>query len=240
MKSFTVYPAIDLRGGKVVRLKQGDPHRQTIYGEDPQKMAQKWLEAGATWLHIVNLDGAFGDKDSDKNLDSLKAILNTGAQIQFGGGLRSWEDIENVLDLGVSRIILGTVAIEKPWLLEKAITTYSAHRVAVGIDARQGRVRVRGWMEGTELDPVVLAKNLRSTGLKRAIVTDITRDGMDQGVNLDLARRIVEQAGLSVIVAGGVNSLEDVSRTRQAGLEGIIIGRALYEGQVSLEEALQC
>ncbi len=240
MSGFNVYPAIDLRSGKVVRLKQGDPARQKTYDDDPLRVAERWLGAGATWLHIVNLDGAFGYENSEENLGALKAILKTGAQIQFGGGLRSHESIENVLELGVTRIILGTVAVEDPELVKQSIEAFGAPRVAVGIDVRMGQVRVRGWTEGSDLDPIALVHDLKKIGVKRLIVTDITKDGMDEGVSLDLACRITDEVGLSVIVAGGVNSLDDIRRARQAGLEGIIIGRALYEGQVSLEEALQC
>jgi phosphoribosylformimino-5-aminoimidazole carboxamide ribotide isomerase len=240
MSGFIVYPAIDLRNGKVVRLKQGDPARQKTYGDDPLRVAQRWLNAGATWLHIVNLDGAFGDVDREDNLDALKSILSTGAQIQYGGGLRSLEDIENVLELGVARIILGTVAIEDPELVKKSIKAFGAPRVAVGIDVLQGQVHTRGWKERTAFDPVTLANDMKKMGIERLIVTDITRDGMDEGVSLDMACRMAGDVGLSIIVAGGVNSLADVRQARQAGLEGIIIGRALYEGQVSLEEALEC
>jgi phosphoribosylformimino-5-aminoimidazole carboxamide ribotide isomerase len=240
MRTFTVYPAIDLRDGKVVRLKQGDPAKQTTYSDDAFYVAYEFLDAGATWLHIVNLDGAFGDASVDKNLDALKTILNIDAQIQFGGGIRSWENIEYVLNLGVSRIILGTIAIEEPELLLKAVMAYGASRVAVGIDVYQREVRVRGWTEGSMFSPTVLANNLKKMGVERVIVTDITRDGLDKGLNLNLARQIAEEVGLSVIAAGGVNSLDDVRQARHAGMEGIVIGRALYEGQVSLMEAIHC
>lgn len=240
MSEFMVYPAIDLRKGKVVRLEQGDPLRQKTYADDPKSVAQIWLEAGATWLHIVNLDGAFGDALGLDNLAALKGILSTGAQLQYGGGLRSWEAIETILNVGVSRIILGTAAIEQPELVRRSIAACGAGRVAVGIDVRQGHVRVRGWTEAALMDPLALAHEVKKLGVERAIVTDITKDGMDRGVNVDLARKIAAGAGLSVIAAGGVNSLEDVRRARQAALEGIVIGRALYEGQISLKEALRC
>jgi phosphoribosylformimino-5-aminoimidazole carboxamide ribotide isomerase len=240
MGEFIIYPAIDLRGGKVVRLKQGDPARQKTYDDDPLHVAQRWLSAGASWLHVVNLDGAFGELHSEDNLDALKVIIQTGSQIQFGGGLRTWDDIRNVLELGVSRIVLGTVAIEDLELVKRTIATFGAHRVAVSIDVQSGEIRVRGWKKGYPLDPINLAMDLKELGIQRLIVTDITKDGMDEGVSLDLACRMAEELRLSVIVAGGVNSLDDVRKAHQAGLEGIIIGRALYEGQVSLEEALQC
>jgi phosphoribosylformimino-5-aminoimidazole carboxamide ribotide isomerase len=240
MRAFTVYPAIDLRGGRVVRLKQGDPARQTTYSDDPLHVAHEWLDAGAAWLHIVNLDGAFGDASSVENLDALKSILSINAQIQFGGGLRSLEDIEYVLELGVSRVILGTIAIEEPELLQKAILKFCAPRVAVGIDVRQGEVRVRGWTEGSAFNPTRLAHEVKKLGVERVIVTDITKDGMDEGIDLDMACRIAEDVGLSVIVAGGVHSVDDVRHAHQAGMEGIVIGRALYEGQISLEEAIHC
>jgi phosphoribosylformimino-5-aminoimidazole carboxamide ribotide isomerase len=239
MDEFVVYPAIDLRHGKVVRLRQGDAGHQTTYGNDPAKVAQDWIAAGATWLHVINLDGAFGE-DQFANMMGLQSILMTGGSIQLGGGLRSSESIRNVLGMGVERVILGTVAIEKPELVLDAVEQFGGERVVVGIDARDGIVRVRGWREGSEVDPISVAQQIKEQGVKTTIVTDISRDGMDRGVNIDLARQIAHDSGLSVIAAGGVNSIEDVRRARQAGLQGIIIGRALYEGQVSLEEALKC
>ena len=239
MGPFTVYPAIDLRRGQVVRLKQGDPNRQTIYSHNPADVARCWLQAGAIWLHVVNLDKAFGEA-SDENMKALQAVLATGAKVQFGGGLRSMPDVEAAIELGVQRVILGTAAVDNPEMVQQAVNYFGTERVAVGIDTRQGQVQVRGWVQDAKISSMTLAGRLSDYGVTMIIVTDISRDGMGQGVNLALARSLEQQTGLAVIASGGVTSLKDVSRVHQAGLQGIIIGRALYEGQFTLEEALQC
>jgi phosphoribosylformimino-5-aminoimidazole carboxamide ribotide isomerase len=239
MSEFTVYPAIDLRRGQVVRLRQGDSERQTTYASDPRAVAQDWIDSGANWLHVVNLDGAFGE-ESQSNIEALRSILQFEAQVQLGGGLRTISTIESALDMGVERVILGTVAIENPDLIDQVVAAFGGDRVVVGIDAREGKVRIHGWRKGSGVDPIELAKKTVDQGVRTSIVTDITRDGMDEGVNLDLANRIQSETGLAVIAAGGVNSLQDVQRAKAIGLQGIIIGRALYEGQVSLVEALKC
>jgi phosphoribosylformimino-5-aminoimidazole carboxamide ribotide isomerase len=239
MGPFTVYPAIDLRHGQVVRLKQGDPNRQTIYSHNPADVAQRWLQAGTIWLHVVNLDKAFGEA-SDENMKALQAVLATGAKVQFGGGLRSMPNVEAAFELGVQRVIFGTAAVDNPEMVQQAVSDFGTERIVVGIDARQGQVQVRGWVQDAKINSMTLAGRLSDYGVTMIVVTDISRDGMGQGVNLALARNIEQQTGLAVIASGGVTSLKDVRRTHQAGLQGIIIGRALYEGQFTLEEALQC
>lgn len=259
MSAFTVYPAIDLRGGQVVRLKEGDPARQTTYSKDPAATARRWLSAGAGWLHVVNLDaalstsvdasaetlskgGAFGDSDASSQAalqEILAAARAFGAQVQFGGGLRSLEAIEAALDIGVNRAILGTLAIEQPDVLKEALDRFGPERVAVGIDARDGLVRVRGWQEGSGVPASELALQMRILGLRTVIFTDIRRDGMGRGLNLAATRSLADASGLEVIASGGVHTLEDVAAARQAGLAGAIIGRALYEGTVDLKEALR-
>ncbi len=242
MSPFTVYPAIDLRAGKVVRLVQGDPARQTVYDDNPAKIARQWLAAGASWLHVVNLDGAFGHQDTN-NLQALNAILAAVAgrgHVQFGGGLRSLDDIERVLSLEAGRVILGTAAIESPDMVAEAIARFGAEKIGVGIDARDHQVQVRGWVRAAGIDPITLGKELARLKVRTAVYTNIARDGVGSGVDVAASQRLAEETGLSVIAAGGVASLADVQRVREAGLSGVIIGRALYEGQVSLEEALQC
>jgi len=239
MTAFTVFPAIDLRKGKVVRLTQGDPEKQTIYGQDPARVAHRWLAAGAEWLHVVDLDGAFGDPGQG-NREALAVILKTNARVQFGGGLRTLDQAEQALSSGVSRLILGTRAAESPELVEEAIARFGADRVGVGIDVREGRVQVRGWTKDSGLDSQELAKQLYEVGARTIVHTDITRDGMGRGLNVEASKELSEAIGLRVIASGGVASLDDVRRARQAGLRGVIIGRALYEGQISLREALEC
>ncbi|MGQ9834009.1 MAG: 1-(5-phosphoribosyl)-5-[(5-phosphoribosylamino)methylideneamino]imidazole-4-carboxamide isomerase [Candidatus Villigracilaceae bacterium] len=233
-----VYPAIDLRGGKVVRLKQGDPARLTVYSDDPVEMARRWLGAGATWLHVVNLDGAFGESE-DANLAALEAIVKLGANVQFGGGMRSRNSIARALGLGVSRVVLGTIAIENPDLVAEALTRFGAEKIAVGIDALDGLVRTRGWKDDSGVPALDLALQMRTLGLATVIFTDVRRDGLGIGLNLAATRELANASGLDVIASGGVHTLEDVRAVKEAGLAGVIIGRALYDGTVELGEALR-
>lgn len=237
MADFTIYPAIDLRAGKVVRLSQGDLARQTTYGEDPAAMARRWLEAGTRWLHVVNLDGAFGEAGT-ANAHAIEQIVATGAQIQLGGGLRTLDDIERVLALGVARAIIGTAAVENPALVPEAIVRFGPERIGVGIDARDGRVRVRGWVDDTGISAIALGQQLRAAGAELVVFTDVARDGVGTGVNIEASVALAQASGLRVIGSGGVASADDVWRVRDARLDGVIIGRALYEGQIDLRALL--
>jgi phosphoribosylformimino-5-aminoimidazole carboxamide ribotide isomerase len=235
---FTIYPAIDLRGGKVVRLKEGDPARMTSYSDDPAEMAKRWINAGSTWLHVVNLDGAFGENDKANRI-ALESVLKLGAKVQFGGGMRSLESIEAALSLGVSRVILGTIAIEQPEIVRDALTRFGAEHIAVGIDARDGLVRTRGWKDNSGVPALDLALQMRTFGLDTVIFTDVSRDGLGRGLNIPATRELSEKSGLDVIASGGVHTIDDVKAAKDAGLAGCIIGRALYDGTVELEKALQ-
>lgn len=238
---FEVFPAIDLRGGKVVRLRQGDSNRQTTYADDPAKVARRWLAEGSRWLHVVNLDGAFGERDATNQV-ALREILMVSkefnAKVQFGGGLRTKEQIASAIDMGVDRIILGTLVVENSALVQRTLDSYGVERVAAALDARQGWVQVRGWKEGTQVEVMNLAKSLKVFGLKWLIFTDIARDGLGTGLNVASTRDLARSTGLCVIASGGVNSLEDVNQARQAQLAGVIIGRALYEGKLDLKAIL--
>ena len=236
--SFTIYPAIDLRNGKVVRLKAGDPRRLTAYSDDPVGTAQRWLEAGADWLHVVNLDGAFGEED-DANQLALRAILKLGARVQFGGGIRSPEAMHKAIELGVSRVVLGTMAVQQPEFVEAALKKLGAEFVAVGIDAQDGFVRLYGWKEGSQITATALAYQMQSLGLRTAIFTDINRDGLGSGLNIASTCELAQTSGLEVIASGGLHTLEDVHAARDAELAGVIIGRALYEGTIDLRVALE-
>ena len=236
--SFTIYPALDLRGGKVVRLQEGDPARLTAYSNDPVETAQRWLGVGARWLHVINLDGAFGDSD-DTNRSALEAMLRLGASVQLGGGLRSLDAIARAFDLGVSRVVLGTIAIEQPEVVAEALARFGPERIAVGMDARDGLVRVRGWRDNSRVSVVDLASQMRTVGLRTVIFTDIGRDGLGSGLNVAAACELVESSGLDVIASGGVHTIDDVIAARDANLAGVIIGRALYEGTIDLKEALK-
>lgn len=237
MTTFTVYPAIDLRRGGVVRLAQGDPGRETAYGNDPLAVAERWQHAGATWLHVVNLDGAFGEASED-NRAALTRILTMGLEVQFGGGIRDLDAIRRALELGVARVVVGTAAVETPELLGAAVAAFGPAKVALGIDALDGMVRIRGWQEGAAMMAGDLARRWAEVGGHTVIFTDISRDGMGRGVNVTATADLARDTKLEVIASGGVRSLEDVQRVRAAGLGGVIIGRALYEGHIVLVDAL--
>lgn len=238
--SFTIYPAIDLRAGQVVRLQYGDPDRQTTFSHDPLAVAQQWLEAGAKWLHVVNLDGAF-DEAGTTNWAVLPRLAQLPVRIQFGGGVRALADVERALQAGAARVILGTAAVENPALVSQAIARFGADRIAVGIDARDGRVKTRGWLADTAVTPAQLGRQMKERGVQAVIYTDISRDGVLAGVNAEATAQLAQAAGLRVIASGGAAGLEDVQRCHalaQKGVSGIIIGRALYDGQVNLADAL--
>jgi len=236
---FTIYPAIDLRQGKVVRLQQGDLRRQTVYGDDPAATARRWLESGASWLHVVNLDGAFGEADS-ANRQALAEILEVAAEhdarVQFGGGMRSLVDVGRALEMGVARAVLGTLAAEQPEVLQAGVRRFGAESLAAGLDAREGLVRVRGWAEATNLRAVDLARQMAALGLRWLVFTDVARDGVGSGLNLESTLELAHTSGLNVIASGGVDSLDDVQRARKTGLPGVIVGRALYEGKIDPTE----
>ncbi|MEM8860762.1 MAG: 1-(5-phosphoribosyl)-5-[(5-phosphoribosylamino)methylideneamino]imidazole-4-carboxamide isomerase [Chloroflexota bacterium] len=238
MSDFIVYPAIDLRNGKVVRLKFGDPDQQTDYGDDPAAAGQRWLDDGATWLHVVNLDGAFGEK-SAANWSALESIASLNSHLQFGGGIRALSDVDRALNAGANRVILGTVAVEQPELVKEAIAQFGSAAIAVGIDARDGEVKTRGWLEGGGISPLNLAQQMADFGVETIIHTDISRDGVLTGVNAEKSAEISNATGLNVIGSGGVASLNDIQRCINQKLAGVITGRAIYEGELNLKEAIE-
>lgn len=237
MTTFTLFPAIDLRSGQVVRLAQGDPNRQTTYADDPVVVAQRWQAEGATWLHVVNLDGAFGQTTS-VNSAMLPRLTQLGLKVQFGGGLRDEAAVQRAFEAGVTRVVLGTAAIENPALVEWALKQYGDERVAIGIDARDGLVRVKGWLEATPLTAIELGQRLYAQGARWCIFTDVARDGLGTGVNVAATTALAEKTGLRVIASGGIKTLADVRAVQAAHLPGLIIGRALYEGHLTLASAL--
>jgi phosphoribosylformimino-5-aminoimidazole carboxamide ribotide isomerase len=239
-----IYPAIDLRGGRCVRLVQGDPHAETVVSDDPIGTARRWANLGAEWLHVVNLDGAFGDTArAGKNVKALGAILTAvNVPIQFGGGLRTVADIEAALALGVARVLIGTAAITNPSLVQEVLTRYGAERVALAIDARDGQIATHGWQQLSEITANTLALQMKALGVTRVVYTDITRDGTLTGVNAAACAALATESGLAVIASGGVASLEDVHRVKEvadSGVEGLIIGKALYAGEIDLSTALE-
>ena len=237
-----IFPAIDLRGGRCVRLCQGDPQAETVFGDDPAAIAQHWVAQGATWLHVVNLDGALGDERASAiNLWALRAILESvEVPVQFGGGLRTLDDMTRVVDLGVSRVVLGTAAVRSRSLVSSALDRLGCDRIVGGIDARDGRVAIRGWRETTNIQAVTLGHQLRDLGVERAVYTDIGRDGMLSGPDLAGVANLANATGLRVIASGGIGCLEDLQALRELGsrVEGAIVGRALYTGAIALRAAL--
>ncbi len=241
--NLTIYPAIDLRGGKVVRLRQGEAAAETRYSDDPAATAGRWAGEGAEWLHVVNLDGAFGEAEGARgNLACLAAIVRaSGLPVQFGGGLRTLPDIARALSLGARRVVLGTAAVEQPELVQQALARFGAGAIVLGLDARAGKVSTRGWREGTQTTAEELAAYMRGLGLLRAVYTDIARDGMLAGAAVDETAALARASGLRVIASGGVSTVDDVRRLAahvDDGVEGAIIGQALYGGTLSLVDAL--
>ena len=242
-----IYPAIDLRQGRCVRLQQGLKDTETVYGDDPAQVARRWAAEGAAWLHVVNLDGAFGDQASagaelPPNLAALRAIAQaTPLPVQFGGGMRSWGAIAQAFELGASRVILGTAALEDPALLARALAEFGSDRVAVGIDAKGGLVVTHGWEQTSAVPAVELGRRMAALGVARVVYTDVARDGMLTGVNVAATAELARATGLRVIASGGVSGVDDVRRLAQteADIEGVIIGKALYTGAVSLREAIR-
>ena len=234
-----LYPAIDILGGQAVRLRQGRPEEATVYGV-PVDMASRWREAGARWLHVVDLDGAFTGKP--QNIDSITSIRMRcpDLQIQVGGGIRDMAAIERLLGTGVDRVILGTVAVSNPDLLGEALSLFGA-RIAVGIDARDGTVRLHGWTSDAALTALELAAQLEEQGVELVIYTDISRDGELGGINVEATQKMLDATGLRVIASGGVSGRPDIENLQDLGnprLEGAIVGKALYEGRVDLREIL--
>jgi phosphoribosylformimino-5-aminoimidazole carboxamide ribotide isomerase len=233
-----LYPAIDIRHGRVVRLSQGEATRQTVYGDDPVAVAERFAEQGAAWIHVVDLDRAFGDGENLALVRRIVARAGWRVKVQLGGGLRSPELVRAGLEQGVSRVVMGTAAALDPSLVPAVLAAEGAERIAIGIDARDGQVAIRGWTETSNLTADALARRVTADGARTIIYTDVARDGMLAGPDLEGARRL-QQGGAAVIASGGVAGVADIRAVRDAGLAGVVVGRALYEGRLSLVEALE-
>ncbi len=235
-----VIPAIDLKDGRCVRLKQGIMSQETVYSEMPEEVASKWEEAGAERIHVVDLNGAIEGRPV--NSDAISRIVSAvSIPIQLGGGIRDMDTIRAYLDLGVSQVILGTIAVESPELVEEACQKFPG-KIMLAIDARGGRIASKGWTELQSLTPVQLAKRFDGVGLEAVIYTDISRDGMKTGPNLEATRELARSLSTPVIASGGVSSLEDIEAVlalEGVGVIGVITGRALYDGSLDLAEALE-
>ena len=231
-----IFPAIDLRGGQVVRLYQGDYDREAVYAADPCAVARSFLAAGAKYLHLVDLDGA---KDGTfANFDTIAAIVKQGGlYIEVGGGIRTEDRIRRYLDLGVGRCILGTIAVKDFAFTERMARTYG-DRIAVGVDARDGYVAVSGWKELSAERGVDFCRRLRDAGVKTVIYTDISRDGAEAGTNLDLYRELSEIQGLDITASGGVSSIEELKELQRIGTRAAILGKALYTGRLDLKTVI--
>ncbi len=232
-----LFPAIDIRHGRVVRLSQGEATRQTVYGDDPVAVATAFAEQGAAWIHVVDLDRALGDGANLALVAAVVAAVGGGTRVQLGGGLRTLAAVREGLEQGVGRVVIGTAAAVDPAVVPAAIAAVGPDRLAVGIDARDGQVVIRGWTETSTLTAQTLARRVGAEGIATLIYTDVARDGMLAGPDIDGARRL-QSLGPRVIVSGGVASIDDIHAVRHAGLAGAIVGRALYERRFSLREAL--
>ena len=232
-----IFPAIDLRGGKCVRLIQGDFDKETIYSDDVQATALKWQALGAKFLHVVDLDGA--RKGSPQNLDAIKKILDAiEIPIEVGGGIRTLEDMEKVLSLGVRRVILGSVAVENISLVEAAVKKFG-DKIVVGIDARNGFVAVHGWEKSSQVKAAELAKKIVAAGVETIIYTDISKDGMLSGVNVETFSDLQRISGAKIVASGGVKNLEDIRALKAAKISGVIVGKAIYTGSLDLKAAIE-
>jgi len=234
-----IIPAIDIKGGKCVRLLQGRPEDETVFSDKPVAMAKHWQKEGAKFLHLIDLDGAFGGVP--KNLPLIKRIVESiDIPVELGGGIRTLKDIEHVLDIGLNRVILGTIALKEPDFIESVCKDYS-EKIAVGIDAKDGMVATDGWLRVSHKSAIEFAIEMQQRGVKTIIYTDIKRDGMLTGPNINTTKKIAQAVDIDVIASGGISSIDDILAVKsleQFGVTGVIIGKALYTGKVSLQEAI--
>lgn len=241
MDDFMIYPAIDLRRGQVVRLTQGDPNRQKTYSLDPLLIASQMLDDGAKWLHVVNLDAAFGEP-AEVNLSVIQELAELAgsrdASIQVGGGFRDANLVKNAFKAGITRIIIGSLAVRDPEFVTNLLQEYSPDQIAVSLDGLNKKVMISGWLEETNAGVVETAQLLQNNGLRWLIYTDIHRDGMQSGSDFNSTIEIFRKTGLKVIASGGVSSLDEISLLKDNGIAGAIVGKALYEGTISLKELI--
>lgn len=234
-----IFPAIDIRGGKCVRLLKGDFAKETVFSDKPEDMAKKWQAQGAAFLHLVDLDGAL--KGKSQNLATVEKILAAvDIPVELGGGIRTMENIDEVLKLGVRRVILGSVAVRSPELVREACAKYG-DRIVVGIDAKDGIVAVDGWGVSGNVEATALAKEMKKAGVKTIIYTDISRDGTLAGVNVEATAKLARESGVNVVASGGVKSIDDIKALKpyeKDGIEGVIVGKSIYMGTLDLAEAI--
>jgi phosphoribosylformimino-5-aminoimidazole carboxamide ribotide isomerase len=232
-----IYPAIDIRGGKAVRLVEGDFTRETTFDADPVAAALRWEAAGVEWIHVVDLDGA--RTGAGANRKTIARIQDSvGCRLQVGGGVRSLDDIDTLLNAGIDRVVLGSIAVSEPWVVAEANRLHG-DRIAIGLDARDGKLATSGWQTQTDTDAFETARRLGAVGVKRIIFTDIRRDGTLSGPNLAALSFMVQNTDANVIASGGVGTVDDVLELAKTGVDGVIIGRALYDGRIDLAGLLE-
>lgn len=233
-----LFPAIDIKNGQCVRLRQGSFRDVLVYSDVPLKVAKEWEASGASYIHVVDLDGALVGYSVNESV--IKEIIdNINIPIQLGGGIRSIKDIENKLNLGVSRVIIGTKAAVDPGFMKEAISIFGSDKVIAGIDAKDGIVAVEGWEKLSEYNAVTLALEMKNIGVKTIVYTDIAKDGMLQGPNIHYTAEMIEETGLNIIASGGVSSLKDLEKLSEINSYGAIIGKALYENNIELKKAIE-
>ena len=232
-----IFPAIDIKDKKCVRLTQGDFDKVNVYGEDPSLMAKKWADDGAEFIHVVNLNGS-RDEIGINDETLAKVAKSVDVPIQVGGGIRDEKRVKELLDLGINRVIVGTMAIENKELLKELIEKYKADKIVVSIDAKNGKVATHGWEKVSDIDSVDLCKELEQIGVKTIVYTDISKDGMLEGPNFDIYKELSQKTSLDIIASGGVTSIDDVKRLLDMNMYGAIIGKALYDNRIDLKEVL--
>ena len=232
-----LYPAIDLKDGKSVRLKQGEFKDITVYCDEPYKVARYFEENGASFIHLVDLDGALeGHSVNEETIKKIVASVNIPCEL--GGGIRTMEDIERVLSYGVNRVIIGTKAVKDPSFVEEAVKKFGADKIVVGVDAKNGMVAIEGWEKVSDKSALSMCLSMKEMGVENIVYTDISKDGMLMGPNVSMTQELTEKTGMNIIASGGVSSMEDLRNLNNAGIKGAIIGKAIYENRVTVKEAV--
>lgn len=233
-----LYPAIDMKNGQCVRLKQGEFKEITVYSDAPERVAAYWEEKGATFLHLVDLDGALAGHSVNEEV--IRKIAGTvSIPIQIGGGIRDEAAVERMLDLGINRVIIGTKAVENPLFICDMVKKFGSDRIVVGVDAKNGRVAIEGWEKVSEASASDLCRQMKAYGVRHIVYTDISKDGMLSGPNVEATKALTEETDMDIIASGGMSAMEDLRRLHEAGVRGAIIGKALYENRIDLKEAVE-